>query len=323
MASWEDIMPQCYKHEGAGVAEDFLCHATTFCFWTYPTLCPMVMILVIWRNVLQTRLYYECLLNEMLVDFESSAMTNPGVWFILAWGIMAFSMIFFENSPLPMTKFIFSLLAYWAPIATFLAFLFKNWSIEQFLIPLPCYCSTDPEYAGKVFHHACKCFVPESYMQIAFINTMDQFDQEKAPPKDTSAFFYALKTEIIKEIESCGGLGELESYVPESMVKPFGLVERPPYRTRFSKISRPEVLTIGYNLKHGYWVSNVLFSHYLADARSKSFHMWAYLFLFIVFVSGVCFVWFMARTTATFLVFEQLASGTDDGWAARLRYHPH
>jgi len=322
MATWEDIMPQCYKHEGAGAFKDFLCHSTTFCFWTYPIICPMVMILVVWRNVLQTRLYYECLLNEMLVDFESSAATNPGVWFIVAYGMIAFSMVFFENSPLPKTKFIFALLAYWAPIFTFLMFLFKNWSIETFLIPLPCYCSTDPEYAGKVFHHACKCFVPEAYMQIAFINTVERLEKERASKKDTSAFFGMLKDEIIKEIESTGGLGELETYVPESMVKPLGLVERPPYRTRFSKISRPEVLTIGYNLRHGYWVSNVLFNTYLVDSRSGTFRQWSRVFLFIVFASALAFVWSMARTTATFLVYEHLVDSSDT-WAGRLMYHPH
>lgn len=321
MASWEDIMPSCWKHEGASSAADFMCHATTFCFWTYPIICPMVMVLVIWRNVLQTRLYYECLLNEMLVDFESSAATNPGVWFILLWGLLAFGMVFFENSPLPMTKFVFSLLAYWAPIITFLMFLFKNWSIENFLIPLPCYCSTDPEYAGKVFHHACKCFVPESYMQLAFINMSERFGMENGKPKDTSEFFGTLKEEIIKEMEACGGLSEYETYVPESMVKPLGLVERPPYRSRFSKISRPEVLTMSYNLIHGYWVSNVLFSGFLKDARSACFRLWAYAFLFIVFLSAMMFAFFMVRTTATFMVWEHLA-GTD-GWAGRLMFHPH
>lgn len=324
MASWEDIMPQCYKHKegGTSAVSHFFCHLTTYCFWTYPMICPMVMIMLIWRNVLQTRLYYESLLNEMLVDYESSAMTNPGVWFILAYGLTAFFMIYFLNSPLPMTKVVFSLLAYWAPIITFLMFMFKNWSVETFLIPLPSYCSTDPEYAGKVFHHACRCFVPESYMQIAFVNTIDKFDKEKASPKDSGRFFAALKDEIIKEVQGCGGPGEPEYYVPEKFIKPLGLVERAPYRTRFSKISRPEVLTVGYNLKHGYWVYNVLFSKYLKDERSKSFHLWAYLFLLVVFMSGLVFLLFMVRTTATFLVFEHLVS-SQNKWVGRLMFHPH
>lgn len=322
LAQWEDIMPQCYRHEGMSDISTFFCHTTTFCFWTYPIVCPMVMVLVIWRNVLQTRLYYECLLNEMLVDFESSAMTNPGVWFILAYGLIAFLMVLYENSPMPKTKFILSLLAYWAPIFTFLMFLFKNWSIETFLIPLPCYCSTDPEYAGKVFHHACKCFVPEEYMQIAWVMAKEDYKKQKSAPQDTSAFFSKLKEEINREIDACGGLGELECYVPESVLKPLGLVERPPYRTRFSKISRPEVLTISYNLKHGYWVSNVLFSKFLKDERSTNFRKWAYIFLGIVFFSSLFFVWFMARTTATFMVYEHLIA-EDHEWAERLRFHPH
>lgn len=279
-------------------------------------ICPMVMIIVIWKNVLQTRLYYECLLNEMLQDFESDPMTNPGVWFILIWGVGAFCMLFFMNSTLPTTQLVFSMLAYFAPIATFLIFLFKNWSIENFLIPVPSYCSTDPEHAGKILHHASRCLIPEKSMQVAFHNTSERLGKEKASTKNSEAFFAVLKEEAVKELEAVGQ-DEPELSGMECITSPLGLVERPPYRTRFTKVSKPEVLTTGYFLSHGYWIYNLLFSTHLVDARSATFRSWARAFLGFVFLSALIFIWLMARTTATYLVFEHLMSSSSV-WAQTL-----
>jgi len=316
MASYESIMPKCYAHKEASAVSTFFCNYTTFCFWTYPLICPMVMIIVIFKNLLQTRLYYEFLLSEMLVDFESDALSNPGVWVLLIWGISAFGMLFFLDSTLPTDQLVFSLLAYWAPIVTFLIFLFSRWSIETSLIPVPSLLSTDPEHAGRILHHASRCILPESHMQVAFQNTIERLDKEKATPRDKLNFFRELKEACIKELEECGGPGK-PVYSGMSCLGSFGLVERPQYKSRFDKVSRPEVVSNGFALRHGYWIYNLLFSSYLVDARSASFRSWARSFLAFIFLSAMIFAWMMARTSATYMVFEHLLSA-DHTWARRL-----
>jgi len=312
LASYKEVIPYCYEFQPV---HESLCNISVFCFWTYPLICPMVIVVLVYKNMLESRLYYECLLNRILLDYETSTFNHPAVWLILLWGVGAATMLHYMSDDVAYHKLAFSMLAYFAPIATFIVVMFSKWSIESFLIPLPAFCGTDPSLAGDILRDASRNYVFERQMRVAFENVNDQLLAVEARGDemawDTKTYFGLLKEAAQVEIGHVGESGKVDpgfwNRMLQKLLGYFGLKERPEYQRRFDKVTRPEVLGTWFNFRRGFWVNRLLFSPHLLDDRAHNFRWWARFYVFFIILSSIVFICSMSCTIATFLVHQGLA----------------
>lgn len=317
----ERIMPHCHASH---VAYPFACNLFTFSFWTYPTICPVVTLFIIYKRLLETRLYYECLLNHITVSINESPVNSPVAWILVAWGSCAVGVLLFAESFPPAAQG-----QYFLPIITFLVFVSSKWNINSYLITLPEFCATDPEFAGRSLDDAARTNVSEPQIRCALENVCDElsvraFQNPDAPKLSTLAFFGLLSHACEKEMSM---FPEQKAAGPDALQKflaIFGLVFRPAHSARFPQISRPEVMTSQFSLRKGFWAYRILFHEQLYDARSVSFRRWFRGFvvfaIFEVTVCLLCFNWILSE----FLVYEKLAEPTSTlVWFLRLGHSPY
>lgn len=319
LASYKEVVPRCYEFQPM---HQTLCNMSVFAFWTYPIICPILIVFLVWKNMLETRLYYECLLNRMLLDYEGAALNHPIIWAVLLWGVGAITMLHYMDEGIPAHKLAFSMLAYFLPIVTFIMVMFSKWQIETFLIPLPAFCGTDPSLAGDLLRDASRNYVFERQMRVAFENVNDHLLAKEADGNemvwDTKCLFGLLKEAAQVEIEAVGTGGKMEPGFGKAMLLKLlgyvGIKERPEYQRRFDKVTRPEVFGCWFNFRHGFWVTRILFSPFLQDERSANFRWWARFYIFFAIVSFIIFVCSMCCTIATFMVHQRLAESHDVKW---------
>lgn len=303
------FMPHCYK---LGPVHEVICSTFTFSFWSYPLICPMMACFIVRRRFLETRLYYESLLNGIHVDIVEDPGANPVVWILLFWGLCSIGVVVYVTEPFPLT----AKAQYFLPIATFLIFVFSNWNINSYLITLPDFAATDPEYAREMFDKATRTFVSEPQMRVAFENCNDELDGPTRMSSSTlstrtmttAQYFRKLRDEAEKE---------MTKFPPKPLDQPgftdrvagcFGLVSRPPWIERYSKVSRPEVMSSFFSLRKGFWVSRILFNKHLSDARSTSFSRWFTAFTVFISLEVVMSVISLCHALSLFLVYEQYAA---------------
>merc|ERR1719386_458157 len=133
-------------------------------------------------------------------------------------------MLHYMDDSMPVHKVAFSMLAYFAPIATFVLVMFSQWQIESFLIPLPKFCSTDPSSAGDLLRDASRNYVFERQMRVAFENVNDHLLAKEADGKmvwDTKCLFGLLKEAAQVEIEAVGTGGKMEPGFGKAMLSNF------------------------------------------------------------------------------------------------------
>lgn len=322
LASYKDVVPHCYEFESV---HQSICNTSVFCFMTYPVICPLVIVCLLYMNMLEMRLYYECLLNRMLLDYEAATFNHPAVWGILLWGVGAATMLHYMSSDVAMHKLAYSMIAYFAPLITFILVMFSKWKIETFLIPLPAFCGTDPTLAGDLLRDASRNYVFERQFRVAFENVNDQLQAKEAQGDemvwDTKCFFGLIKEAAQLEIDRVGQSGGVEAGFGKAMLNKVlgyvGIKERPEYQKRFDKVTRPEILGTWFNIRHGFWVSRILFSPFLLDERSQNFRWWARFYVFFMIVSFIVFVCCMSCTITTFLVHQDLADANSP-WVKHL-----
>merc|ERR1719199_2370606 len=61
LAAPEKVSPHCYKRPHVTRT---LCTVSTVCFWTYPVVCCLFVVLVYAKNLVDQRTYYEFLLHK-------------------------------------------------------------------------------------------------------------------------------------------------------------------------------------------------------------------------------------------------------------------
>lgn len=327
LSSHSTFSPQCYEQYPVSEA---LCNFSTLCLWTYPLFCLLLTVVLFGKSMLDTRLYYECLLNGVLLDFDNNSMNHPVVWLLFFWGLCTMLSLWFVGGHLDMAQRIFGMLAYFLPVASFVALFLSNWQVEAHLIPLPKYVETDPYYAVEVLVEASRHYTPEGHFRVAFETVNDALSRREEQslargtvlgPLKTARFFSLIADEVARETEHARE--EAYAHHKESSASRFvtrvagnvGLRSRPAYADFLGEPSRPEVLGIKYNCCKPYWVYRVLFHRRLMDSRSRSFRKWAYAYVgFAVFVV-LLLVYAAACTLSTFLVFERLVP--PDYWAVR------
>lgn len=307
--NYHDFMPHCYE---LPMIHEVICSTFSYSFWSYPLICPVLACLIVRRRVLESRLYYECFLNGIHVDIEEDPGMNPMVWILLFWGVSSLGVIVYISSPFPLT----AKAQYFLPIATFIIFVFTNWNINAYLITLPDFSSTDPEYASQMFQKASQAYVSEAQLRAAFENANDDLDCPgrvssstlSVPTMTSSRFFGKLRDAVDEEMKKFPATPANKPGCMDRILGVLGLVARTPWIERYPKISRPEVMSTCFSLRKGFWVSRILFNKHLSDARSTSFRRWFTAFDIFVFVLVAACIIAICHALSLFLVYEHYAS---------------
>ncbi|CAK0816299.1 unnamed protein product [Prorocentrum cordatum] len=132
---------------GGGRRTPYMCYFTTACFWTYPIVCPLAIVVLFWTNMLDKRLFYECLFHKVFLQQHSmSYLTSWTFWLLLLHFVCGMSCVFFKDlqeDDLLRHETAFGFFAYFSSCVAFLYVLFTNWSVNRLVVPLPMFVEND------------------------------------------------------------------------------------------------------------------------------------------------------------------------------------
>jgi len=290
----DSVTPRCYAfhdHADSFIPDDpdsetwseWLCNISTFCFWTYPVIGPLVVIFVFWKNLLDARLYYECLMNRILLDFRAySYVFSPTFWFLVLYGLTAlFSLVYIKSASASGEKtykdLIYGLLAYFTPVGVFLFVLFSEWTVDWNVVSLHRYCHGDKKKAAELLSKGS--FVTE-----------DEF---------VRAFEAA--TDLLKRVAEEQNLPVIELTTPEMFRLVLDAYEK--------GAVPPSPWCSCMKIFNSYWVNRVMFCRHLQDDRSRSFRSWSWLYTLFIVVASLVFVWTMVHTAQDLMLFQRAIPG--------------
>jgi len=177
-----DFTPQCKRyHAGVDMSKlgtdatrlnAYACYVTVFAFWTYPICCPLVVIGLYWKNLLDRRLFYECLMNRIFLCYPTmSYLHSPIFWFLLIYMLCGLSAVFYiKDSPTwevkPYHELIFGIFAYLSPITAFMIVLFTHFSANANIVTLPHFIEQDRVKAIALLNECV--YLQERDLRIAF-----------------------------------------------------------------------------------------------------------------------------------------------------------
>lgn len=290
----DTITPRCYAfhdHSDAFVPGDpnsetwseHLCNISTFCFWTYPVIGPLVVVFVFWKNLLDARLYYECLMNKILLDFRPYAYVySPTFWFIVLYGLTACcSLIYIKSASASKGEtyrdLIYGLLAYFTPVGVFLFVLFSEWTVDWNVVSLHRYCHGDKKKAADLLSRGV--FVPEDDFIRAYEAATDllvRYAEEKSldPVELTTPEFFRLVLDAYEK----------------------GAVPPSPWCSCLK-------------IFNSYWVNRVIFCKHLRDPRSRSFRSWSWIYTLFIVIASLAFIWTMVHTAQDLMLFQRAIPG--------------
>jgi hypothetical protein len=314
------LTPRCYDLTGPyKVPEKILCSTTSLCHCTFPLLCIGVALVAFAKNMYDARLYYECLIQGIMLDFDNDrAFTNSWAFGLLAiYGAVACAMPYYQNvdDSHDVSLWIYQNMAYISPLISFMMVLGSTWQVENQLIALPKFCETDPEVATAMLSAAT--YVPEEYFRIAFERSEAVFADERADPLPTDKYFAMLKMTAEEELASLTRMRKDTDRVPEDwawwekILAKLGLppvmsyIERNNLNPSEAKVAhRLEAIaqhTGTGRLRFIYWVSALLHSSYLKDERSTKFRRWAIAYLVLSAIIALFLARMFIGTTVTVL----------------------
>lgn len=165
----EKLFPQCihvWSHQE--LARGFLvnsCVISTYMYWTFPLVCAIVTLLLFYRDLMHTRIWYEMLGHKVLLNFTNVGfLQHTKVRLMLFWGLFGSTMYFF--AAVGTQEAIEFTIPYWIPVFSFLGLLYTSWDLEDRLLSLPKFVENDPEWA-KQYHMECY-FIQDHVASTAF-----------------------------------------------------------------------------------------------------------------------------------------------------------
>lgn len=288
-SSGHDFTPQCRMvYYGLNMdkfstdqehVKAYLCYATTFSFWTYPITCPLAVIAVYWKNLLDKRLFYECLLNRIFLGYSSvSALVSPVFWFLVIYLACSLSSVWYIKNTLAwqsktLTDLIFGLLAYLSPIFAFLIVLFTHFSANANIVTLPKYMERDREKATKLLNSCI--YMSASDFCIAFRRSEKLLEQLNHEARVTA-----------------------ELNTPELMY-----LIRDQHERR-GEVSFLEQVDCSCRCWRIYWVAEVLWAECLVDWRSWRFRFFAGVYILFMVLAILIYLYAMVYTVHRYVVFQ-------------------
>lgn len=163
------------------------CIVSTLAFWTLPIFCSFFVLVLFYRDLLHTRIWYEMLGHKTLINFTIQPFTQHATArAVLGWLLVSVSMLFFTRT--------FSLstlqktLPYWLPILSWLGLTYTQWDINERLLSVPKFVQGNPEWAK---HYLMTCtFMHDHIAKIAFERVLEELTPSQTPmqsPRCSSA----------------------------------------------------------------------------------------------------------------------------------------
>jgi len=315
------LTPKCKEYSGLrDMGAYVMCHATGICFWTFPFVCMLAAVSTFGVNLYNIRLYYECLLHRIMVNYDNNKFLHSCfAWLLFAYGVLAMSSVFYlSEAPAGTTSIVFAvnrgLIVYAAPLVSCLLAIASQWQLEWHLIPLPKFYETDPDLARKVLSEAV--FVPEAHLRVAFEELeelLDEQQQQQQHGKLTSAEYFglladALRRTVSHEASTEDVQQEESSSWAAKLLARLDVVKTVEFSRRCAKVRRPELLTLRHQARRGgYWVHRLLHSRHLDDERSASFRFWGRLHVSIAVLAFLMILEVYVAMIRDFLKYQRAA----------------
>jgi len=270
-------------------AQENWCYSSTYCFWTYPILCPLAVIWVNWKNLLDKRIFYECLLNRIfLVQSRVSHVSSLSFWFLITYGLLALSTVHFmsvvqnhleHNHYWKYKEVVFGMLSYVSAVAAFLYMLFCQWSVNAQIISLSNFVYRDTSAAVALMNEVT--FVPVDDFQAAWEHVEELYEtlknDERINPDmntpellqltmDMHSKYKDQETTIMDRIRGCCGI----VFLPKR-----------------------------------YWAYRLLWCEQLKDTRSWHFRFCIRFYALFMALSVAMFIWGMIYTTIHYIHFQK------------------
>lgn len=298
LAAPEKVSPHCYKRTNQVTRT--LCTVSTVCFWTYPVVCCLFVVLVYAKNLVDQRLYYEFLLHKVFIGYgRVQAWKLPVVLMLLLYALCAFSALIWHSMSTAQVEVshIYSSLAYVTPIISFLAVILAQWSIQGKLVTLPNFLE-DYEWAMQHLN-ASRCYTVDQVhagyrtLELALEKTDDLLD---TPQLVALVEHY---TEAVVNTPQFGG-DAIEADSEKACL--------------ISKVSETDAKLVAEaaTVKECvYWQVRLLFNPRLQDDRSQSFRNWALAYMVTVILAVFLSLYLYACCLITCLEIERvLVPGT-------------
>lgn len=290
LAAPEKVSPHCYERKD--VLTRGFCTASTLCFWTYPVVCCLFVVIVYAKNMVDQRTYYEFLLHKVVIGYtRSQAWKSPVVLGLLFYALLALSALIWYSlsKPTVMVGHVYSSLAYITPIISFLAVIFAQWSIQGKLITLPNFLEN---YEWAVEHlNGSQCY-PLAQVHAGYTNL--EVAMEKSEEIFETPRFVALvahyaaqqKPEQPEDIEATTAADAQQAIAQEAAVANSWV----------------------------YWQVRLLFNPRLQDERSQSFRNWALAYMLAVILGIFLSVYAYICCLVTCLEIERVLVPTMSAW---------
>lgn len=299
LAAPEKVSPHCYTRTNRVTRS--LCTASTVCFWTYPVVCCLFVVLLYAKNLVDQRLYYEFLLHKVVIGYgRMQAWKNPVVLMLLAYSLCAFSALVWHSMSKAQIEVshIYSSLAYITPIISFLAVIFAQWSIQGKLVTLPNFLE---DYSWALKHlNASRCYYVDNVhagyraLEVAL---------EKTDEHLTTPLLVALVEHYTQIVANTARPGDVD--VETSEGQPQEGIEKAKER-KVSEAEERLVAEAGVGKEYVYWQVRLLFNPRLQDDRSQDFRNWALAYMVTVILAVMLSIYLYICCLITCLEIERV-----------------
>jgi len=316
LAAPEKVSPHCYERKH--IAMRGLCTASTVCFWTYPVVCCLFVVLVFAKNLVDQRTYYEFLLHKVVIGYgKNPPYQQPTVVALLIYALFAFSaLVWYHFSQTDvLVSHVYSSLAYITPIVSFLAVIFTSWSIQGKLITLPNFLE-DYDWAVKHLTES-RCYNVEElhagYLMLE--HEMSQTEETFDTPRIVALVeHYAQKVhntpqQTDDDVEGASAVASAEVSSPDKSANVAAKTKMLVTEAEAALVRKTEVVK-----EYVYWEVRLLFNPRLQDDRSQAFRNWALAYMVSVVLAIILSVYIFVCCLVTCLEMERVLVPVHPWW---------
>lgn len=330
LAAPEKVTPKCWLMVDNPIARG-CCVFSTVCFWTYPVVCCIFVVLIFAKNLIETRMYYEFLLHRVVVGFgdQSSSFICRPVIGLLVYALLALSTTGWAVSlayhPSEAVGDVIhevqcGYLAYITPVVSFLVVLMSRWSIQGGLVTLPNFLQ---DFEWGVDHlRKCNCY-PMATLHLGYLALQGKLAVN--PCTLTTPQLVALV-----EQEACAVISattEAEATAAEGGARVSRAVTLKELEAKELEAAREEMFkfeNVPKNvLEWLHWPTRMLFSRTLQDDHANEFRQWAFAYMVALVVLVTLGLYLFVCCTVTALQIEKvLVPGPYLHWTERFSLRP-
>jgi hypothetical protein len=342
LAAPEKVSPHCrnfnIEDDGLELTQG-LCVFSVCCFWTYPSVCCLFVVLLFAKNLVDQRVYYEFLLHKVLIGFDrADPFSYPTVIVLLLYALCAFSALIWLHlsNPEAVLNSVYSSLAYISPIISFLAVVISSWSIQGKLITLPNFLE---DYSWGLEHLNKSHSYHIENVHAGYSRAEEAFDRANAEQLTTPqmiAYVEYFTKEVVREAEAAKKAAEAAQKIADEEaaaadkaadveVAKEGATEDLSARLKGKLGSVGQVgkgfagkvipgSTKDLQKEVVYWQVRLLFNPRLQDPRSQDFRNWALGYFVSVVLAILLAVYVFACLLITCLEIERILVPGTETW---------